>query len=102
MELPPTLASFRETLRLHVFPTLDRTNLCVLTSKDCSPRELPLDMAHEEQDIAHGTQRGDPAKAANAIIAAVDADSHVRACCSATLHSTLLAGSPTAPGPPEG
>jgi hypothetical protein len=42
-------------------------------------------MAHEEQDIAHGTQRGDPAKAANAIIAAVDADSHVRACCSANV-----------------
>jgi hypothetical protein len=38
-----------------------------------------MDMTRREQDSAHGMQPGDPAKAANAISAAVDADSRVRA-----------------------
>lgn len=50
-----------------------------------------MDMARKEQDTAHGTHPGDPAKAANAIIAAVGANSHVGASCQPTMHSTLIA-----------
>ena len=59
-----------------------------------------MDMARKEQDTAHGTHPGDPAKAANAIIAG--ANSHVGACCQANDALTLVAGSPTKPGRPEG
>ena len=44
----------------------------------------------KENDTVHGTQPGDPAKAAEAIITAVDPRSRRRCCCSAPTRCTAL------------
>jgi hypothetical protein len=52
---PSTLSSYRETLRLHVLPTLGRINLRALTLPKCErclPTKLPMGLARAQSRLA--------------------------------------------------